>query len=173
MSYISTYTGTLFYPLSPIVEDIHIEDIAHALGMICRFNGHVSIFYSVAEHSVHVSRIVPKGYELAALLHDASEAYISDLSRPMKRAPGFSMYSEFERNLMDAVWERFSPTRPYDCPEVKRADNIMLGVEARALMPVAEWVDDLPTLNNYKLELWSPQEAKINFLSRFMELTSG
>lgn len=173
MSYISTYTGTLFYPLSPIVEDIHIEDIAHALGMICRFNGHTRQFMSVAEHSVHVSRIVPKGYELAALLHDASEAYISDLSRPMKRAPGFSMYSEFERTLMDAVWERFNPTKSYDHKEVKYADNRMLGTEARALMPPAEWVDELPYIDGYRLELWTPQEAKINFLSRFMEFTSG
>ena len=95
--WIQTHLGIQFIVLEPRFENIHIGDIAHALSMNCRFNGHCKDFYSVAEHSVHVSRILDDDPNLAlwGLLHDASEAYITDLPRPVKNAmPQFEEIEE-------------------------------------------------------------------------------
>src|SRR5271165_7548492 len=83
--WIQTYTGRVMYPLDPRPEEINIIDIAHALSNLCRFTGHVRTFYSVAEHSVRVSQHCDPKDALWGLLHDASEAYLADMSRPMKR----------------------------------------------------------------------------------------
>ena len=77
--WMQTYTGERFWPLDPRIEDIHIRDISMALGKLCRYGGHTIFFYSVAEHSVLVSEYVPEEYALWGLLHDASEAYLSDI----------------------------------------------------------------------------------------------
>ena len=87
--YIYTFTGRKFYPLSPRAEDIEIADIAHALSLLCRANGHFSSFHSVAQHSVECcNEALQRGYSkktaLACLLHDASEAYMSDVTTPVK-----------------------------------------------------------------------------------------
>ena len=79
-----TYTGKEFYPLDPNPADIDIKDIAHALSNCCRFAGHIKSFYSVAQHSVIVSELCEPENALAGLLHDASEAYLSDIARPVK-----------------------------------------------------------------------------------------
>ena len=78
-SWLQTYTGIQFWPLDPRPEEIDIQDIAHALSLLCRFNGHCQRFYSVAEHSVHVSTILAPEFGLWGLLHDAAEAYLSDI----------------------------------------------------------------------------------------------
>ncbi len=85
--YIATYTGKQFYPLDPRPEDVCLEDIAHSLSNLCRFTGHTDTdrFYSVAQHSVICSTIVAPEAALLALLHDAAEAYLGDISRPLKR----------------------------------------------------------------------------------------
>lgn len=102
--WIQTFLGKPFWPLSPRPEDIDIRDIAHALAMTCRFTGHSQKFYSVAEHSVRVSRIVPAQFALHGLLHDASEAYLCDLSRPIKHGSTLGAeYCRIEDNLMQAV----------------------------------------------------------------------
>src|ERR1051326_5760594 len=79
-----THTGKQFWPLDARVDEIDIEDIAHGLSHICRFGGHCRHFYSVAQHSVLVSRAVPLQLRMAGLLHDATEAYIGDMVRPLK-----------------------------------------------------------------------------------------
>jgi hypothetical protein len=83
--WIQTYSGRQFWPLDPRVEDVHLEDIAHALSNVCRYTGHVREFYSVAEHSVHVSWSCEPEDALWGLLHDASEAYLADMARPVKQ----------------------------------------------------------------------------------------
>ena len=79
----STYTGKKFFPFDPRPEQICIEDIAHGLSMLCRFSGQCPYFYSVAEHSIYVVHCLPDNLQLEGLLHDASEAYLADLPRPV------------------------------------------------------------------------------------------
>src|SRR6266496_1501995 len=86
---IMTYSGELITPLNPDPDDIQIEDIAHALSNQCRFSGHCKQFYSVAEHSCRVSDLCSYEHQLGGLLHDGTEAYLSDIARPIKQQPGF------------------------------------------------------------------------------------
>lgn len=172
MTFITTYTGRRFYPLDPNPADVCIEDIAHALAMICRFNGHVREFYSVAEHSVHVSRIVPPEYALAGLLHDASEAYIADVSRPVKHTGTMAPYRRMESKLMRAMADKFGFMQyDFGALPIKIADNAMLALEARTLLPYDPWMDDLPAPADVTLGLWSPERAERAFLERYAELT--
>ena len=106
MSYITTYTRKHFDPVHPDPELICIEDIAHALSMICRGNGHVSTFWSVGEHCILCAKeAVARGYGqrliLAALLHDASECYMSDVPRSLKQL--MNVYREQEDHLLDVL----------------------------------------------------------------------
>lgn len=139
-NWMQTYTGRQFWPLDPRPEEIVIEDIAHALSNQCRFAGHCTTFYSVAEHSVRVSNVVAAGapnnadLRLLALLHDAAEAYLVDLPRPVKHTPEFAAYFGFEADLELAICARFElPMIGADL--VKRADEILLSTERRDLMP--------------------------------------
>ena len=107
---IYTYSGVSFSPLSPSSEDIAPQDIAHALSYICRANGHFRSFYSVAQHCLAcVNEAVARGcsdkIQLACLLHDASEAFISDITRPVKRQ--LTEYRAIEKRLQDVIYRRF------------------------------------------------------------------
>jgi hypothetical protein len=167
-NWMQTYTGKQFWPLNPIIEDINIEDIAHALSMQCRYGGHVRKFYSVAEHSVLVSENVPPKDALWGLLHDATEAYLVDVPRPVKRQ--LSEYATIERNLMDAICLCFG--LDYEMPDsVKAADNSILMDEREELMstPPADWGYNEPPLGII-MPCWPPCEAKINFLRRYARL---
>lgn len=131
--WIATYTGRQFYPLDPRPEDIDPVDIAHALSLQTRFTGHCPEPYSVAQHSVLVSLHCDMRDALWGLLHDASEAYICDLSRPAKEAlrkAGIAFYDEIEARIMRAVADRFGLTWPVPA-SVKRADEMLLTTEAR------------------------------------------
>jgi hypothetical protein len=131
--FIGTFSGLRFWPLAPDPAKILIADIAHALAHQCRFGGHASRFYSVAEHSVHVSRLCPAQDALWGLLHDASEAYLVDLPRPLKLLPEFAAYLEAEHRLQRAVAERFG--LPPDQPaSVTEADDTMLWIETHSLL---------------------------------------
>lgn len=132
MTWILTQSGTRFDLLNPTPDMINIPDIAYALSRICRFNGHTSEHYSVAEHSLRVAALVPREYQLAALLHDAAEAYIGDVSSPLKAL--LPEYLEIEQRIWSAICQRFAIAE--QLPEcVKRADLIMLATERRDLMP--------------------------------------
>ena len=135
--WMQTFTGIEFYPLDPRPDEINIEDIAHALSMLCRYGGHVRQFYSVAEHSIRVCELCPPEYAVWGLLHDAAEAYMVDLPRPIKRYSEIGrLYREAEDRLMIAICERFGLTWQDPMPEpVERADKGMLWVESRDLMP--------------------------------------
>lgn len=134
MSHIITYTGIRMYPASPKPEDFYIEDIAHALSMMTRANGHFKEFYSVAQHSVACSlEACAMGYskriQLACLLHDASEAYISDITRPVKQL--LPKYKEIEERLQNMIWEKWlgSPLSEEECRQVFEIDDAMLYYE--------------------------------------------
>ena len=154
-----------------------IAAIAHALSMLCRFTGHVKYFYSVAQHSVAVSELVPEELALAALLHDAGEAFINDLSAPLKHAPWMHGYRDCEERVERAVFARFGveewllPMHPY----IKHADLVMLATEQRDLMPPSneEWA----VLNGIeprdrKINPQPPEIARAYFLQRYVQLTS-
>lgn len=107
---IYTFGGVSFSPLSPCIEDISPIDIAHALSYMCRANGHYKSFYSVAQHCLDCeAEARARGYSrkvrLACLVHDASEAFISDITRPVKRA--LTQYREIEERLQGVIYKRF------------------------------------------------------------------
>lgn len=169
--WIQTFTGRAFCPLSPRAEDICIEDIAHALAMKCRFTGHTREFYSVAQHSVTMSFIVPPADRMWALLHDAAEAYLPDVARPIKG--DIQGFDYIERKVMYVVCRRFEI--PAVVPEsVKRADLILLATECRDLMsaPPYRWrsIDGIEPLGGIIHPL-SPDEAEREFIARFANLT--
>jgi len=133
--WIQTFTGRRFHPLSPQTTDIVIEDIAHALSMICRYAGHTRKFYSVAEHSVIVSLHVPPEYAREALLHDASEAYIGDVSRPIKHSPIMCEYRRVEAELTCAIYERFGIKSTVESQQaIDVVDQALPHDEIKALM---------------------------------------
>jgi hypothetical protein len=167
--HIATYTGEVMEPLNPDPPLIHLRDIAHALSNNCRFTGHTRSFYSVAQHCVLASQIVPKELALTALMHDASEAYLSDISRPIKMQPEFGdVYKKYEKRLEEAIAVKFRLVYPFP-PEVKWADNVLLRSEQRDLMPDAfrhEGDDYLPQT----IVPWLPAEAERTFLVRFNQV---
>jgi hypothetical protein len=168
-----TITGRAFYPLDPRVDNVDPVDIAHALAMLCRYGGHVSSFYSVAEHCVLMSLAVSPENALWALLHDATEAYMGDLIRPLKRA--LPAYAEAEDRLMVVICERFG-LGPVCPAEVKEADNRILRDERDALKspPPMPWVslENVPALG-VPIGGWDPEYAKRRYLDRLDELTGG
>lgn len=168
-NWIQTFSGKAFYPETVYEDDIDIIDIAHALGMVCRYSGHAKSFFSVAEHSVIVSHLVPKGFELAGLLHDASEAYLTDVPRPIK--PMIPYYKELEENLEKVIFKKYEIPFPVP-PEVKEVDNRMLKTEYDQIMfhGPHEWQFFGEAFENVKIECWSPEVAKQKFLERFYEL---
>jgi hypothetical protein len=172
--WLQTYTGLAYWPLDPRADEVRIEDIAHALSQLCRYTGHCKRFYSVAEHSVHVSRLVPPEHALTGLLHDATEAYINDLNRPLKYQ--LPEYRRVEDTNWRVIAEKFG--LPFVMPRaVKDVDGTMLWAERRELFhgdaPRA-WGMGVPEPNPYP-ELGAiglpPTTAKWHFLARYRELT--
>lgn len=174
--WILTYTGQKFYPLDPRPEDVDIRDIAHALSMTCRFNGHVKEFYSVAQHSVYVATLMrlwngDNETCLAALLHDASEAYLNDIVKPVKTSAEFEFYRKAESRLQAVIAERFN-LKPN--ARIIEADVQMLKAEAYHLMPEhPDWAltTELPEppFDTY-FRCWQPSEARRKFLMRYTAL---
>ena len=169
-NWMQTLYGNQFWPLDPRPEDFNINEISVALGKACRYAGHCAGFYSVAEHSVLVSNIVPEEFALTALMHDATEAYLVDIPRPIK--PFLVGYKEIEERLWRAIAER------YGChvempQEVKDADNAVLLAEQQQIMepPPAPWcVPGEPA--NVRIACYDHRTAALIFIKRFRELTA-
>lgn len=168
-----THSAQVTQLIDPTPEMINPDDIAHALSNLCRFNGHTNQFYSVAQHSVLVSQNVPQVHALAGLLHDATEAYLSDVISPVKPYP--LNYQAIEDRLWHVIAERFdlSPTLPQT---VKLADLRALAAEKRDVMPQHDkpW----PTLNGITpfaepINPLPPTLAKQQWTDRFQELTNA
>lgn len=174
---IQVYGGTSIDPLNPTEDEINIESIAHSLAHQCRFAGHLDVFYSVAEHSVRVSEVVPQEDKLWGLLHDASEAYLVDVPSPLKNALFGDQYKRIEKNLMKVITTKYGlqETMP---DSVLRADNSLLGTEARDLLNTGtdelftslwkSWLHE-PVLPNRIIPL-QPKAAKSLFLAHFYTL---
>lgn len=180
--WMQTYTGIQFFPLDPKSAEISILDIAHALSNQCRFAGHVQSFYSVAQHSVlvseHIERLAmeralhtglsPRILALWGLLHDAPEAYLVDLPRPIKHCSTIGTeYRQVERRLMEVVCLRFG--LPYAEPlEVKAADDVLLMTEKRDLLgPSPQTWRECAEPQAEKIVPWVPVAAERAFLARF------
>ena len=137
--YITTYGGTHFIPTKPDINGIHITDIAHALSLICRGNGHVKTFFSVGQHCIHCAlEAEARGYSkrviLACLLHDASEAYMSDVPRPFKQY--LTQYKVFEENLLDVIYMKYLGSVLTDDEQklMKQIDDDMLYFDLSILL---------------------------------------
>lgn len=169
--WMQTYTGARFFPADPRPDEIDPLDIAHALSLLCRYGGHVERFYSVAEHCILMSYAVPPEDALAALLHDATEAYVVDLPRPLKRlCPD---YQAIEAAVWIAIARHFGLPSPDLPASVKDADNRILLTERNRLMPNTRhpWFQDgrmkpLPVV----VRGWAPAVAERRYLHRLAEL---
>lgn len=170
MSWIITRSGKRFDLLEPTATMVDPADIAWSLSMQCRFNGHGKAFYSVAQHCLVVAELVPAQYQLEALLHDATEAYVGDLVSPLKQA--LPEYRQIEMHVWHAICRRFDidPVLP---PCVHDADLIALATERRDLM--APHPDDWPCLTGtnpaqFRIKPWTQAAAAQHYFDRLMQL---
>ncbi len=169
MGMMCTYTGKRIDLENVKTEDVNIRDIAHALSLICRYTGHTSKFYSVAEHCVLLSKANMPGSPLARLLHDAAEAYVGDVGSPLKQL--LTRYQYIENQIHKVIAEKYR----VDFDSVKPGDTVMLMIEANALMPL-EFFTGTIGLNppfpsgHVEIEGWSPEVAERKFLNRAINL---
>jgi 5'-deoxynucleotidase YfbR-like HD superfamily hydrolase len=179
-AWVETFTGRHVFPLNPRKEDIALMDIAHGLSHICRFTGQTSEFWSVAQHSLLVDELISEDYgesnieiRLAALLHDATEAYLSDIARPLKLC--MPQYKEDEARLEAVIADRFNMAYPWP-KAIKKADTVALTIEAHDLMPSKgrDWhfdVEELRQGRQIRKDLFaSPKAIKTEFLRRVNSL---
>lgn len=172
-SWMQLYSGEPFYPMDATQDDIHIYDIAHALGNVCRYAGHCHTFYSVAEHSWHLSYSVDSENALWALLHDAAEAYIGDIVRPLKHE--IQSYLDLEEYLERIIFNKFGLTGPMP-DQVKEHDLRIVVDEREQLMapprlpwPMLEGCEPL----GIRVNTWNPDQARFMFLARYNQLTGN
>lgn len=164
------WSGAWLDLLDPRASGFGIEDVAHGLAHVCRYAGQCNAFYSVAEHSLLVSEACPTA-PFAALMHDAAEAFIGDVTRPLKQL--LPDYRSIERGIEAAIFERFGLCDGVP-PAVKAADLRVLAAEQAQVMPrgAAEWAakaDVRPA--EVRVRHLPPAAAKQAFLVRFHELT--
>lgn len=170
-TYIQLVSGRYVDLLHPIEDDIHISDIAHGLSNLCRFTGHTSTFYSVAQHSVFVANYVPAHLRLTALLHDATEAYLGDISTPLKAL--LPEYKLIERQFEIIIAKRFNLPPFKSETIIKAADTLALFTEKRDLMPESTKDSTLFSLLSVaklpknRIVPLSPAQAKALFLEKF------
>lgn len=171
--WMGTSTGKKFYPLAPRAADVDIRDVARGLSNACRYAGQTKKFYSVAEHCVLVSMYVPWQYAREALVHDASEAYIGDMIRPLKHQPEMSEFRRAEAAIEVAVLEAMKiVSTPTSRAAIKDVDNRILVDEISTLSAAPSLYLDCPPLNTLKplgvmLRCLNPSDAEKWFLQRF------
>ncbi|MDO4260804.1 MAG: HD domain-containing protein [Eubacteriales bacterium] len=172
--YITTFSKTHFTPTDPKPEDIHIEDIAHALSMMARANGHFPEFYSVGQHSVScceeaAARGYTKRVQLACLLHDASEAYLADITRPVKRC--LPKYKAIEQVLQDRIFRKYlGEVSEEETRLWRRLDDVMLFHEFEHFMGERLWESEEPLQSSPCYETEGFKRTEERFLAWFRKL---
>lgn len=179
MAKMNTYTGKKIDPMSMTADDVSIQDIAHALSLTCRGGGHVSYFFSVAQHSINcMKEAKARGWserlQLACLLHDASEAYISDIIRPVK--VHLSNYLEIEGNIMKVILERFGldDLSEEENAMWKQIDDEMMNFELKSFMKGEEYrtIDSLVSVPDKAERPWREVEAEfIKYAEKLSSIT--
>lgn len=174
-TFISTYSGQKFYPIDPKEEEIKIKDIAHALSLMCRGNGHVKHFYSVAQHSIFCAKEAAlRGYskkvQLACLMHDASEAYISDITRPVKKL--LPTYLEMEEMLQGMIEKTYglADLSEEEKAQVKLVDDTILRYELADLLDTHDY-NELELVGQYDFSFRMMEEIEKDFIELFKELS--
>lgn len=177
-NYISTYTNRKINPVQPVAEDIIIEDIAHSLSLMTRANGHLSHFYSVAQHTINCyneakARGYSKRVQLGCILHDASESYISDITRPVKRQ--LVEYYAIEERLQKMIYEKFGliDITEEEQQLIKTVDDALLYYEFIELMGISPSEEDAPEMEmDHDFSLRDFEEVEHEFLYIFNQLTN-
>ncbi len=170
--YIQTNKGHKIYLDDLENSCFDIEDIAHSLSNLCRWTGHTNNFYSVAQHSFHVSENCIN--QLDGLMHDATEGYLNDISSPVKKFGDIQSYLDLERRVHIAIANKFkfNTEIPVD---VKYADTVLLFTEKRDLFNFDidwEWGNEFKPLKK-KIIPWAPKKAKTKFLDKYYELVDS
>jgi len=172
--FINTYSKIKFWPLDPMIEEIKTVDIAHALSMLCRANGHYLHFYSVAQHSINCAyeaknRGLSKRIQLACLLHDASESYISDITRPVKKL--LNEYLEIEERLQNIIYKAYNIADLTDeeLLMVQEIDDAMLNYEMQVLLN-NYGINNLILTRQHDLSFRMMDEVKKEFIDCVKEL---
>lgn len=176
--WIQTYTGRQVWPLEAL-GDFHLLDIAHSLSHICRFGGHVRSFYSVAQHSVLASRHIEPRHAAWGLMHDAAEAYIGDITRPIKQSlsiigdcpEAFRGIFDVENALLAAIASEFALPWPPPAEAIELIDLRLLHAERASLLgrPPIEWGRPAPG-PRINIDPWTSGYAEAAFLDRAREL---
>ena len=167
-SYIQTWSGKQFKPFNIKEEDICIADIAHGLSLICRYTGQINNFYSVGQHSCYIHDYAPMELKAWGLLHDASEAYLTDINRPTKQY--LTEYLALEHNLMSIIAKKYNLAG--EMPQtIKNLDMAILNNEKEALFTTQlDWNIPNWKLDELVIEYWPPERAEKEFLDRFSRL---
>lgn len=170
--YITTYTKIHMTPLEPKAEQIHIRDIAHALSLLSRANGHFPEFYSVAQHCIHCCEEArARGYSarvcLACLLHDGAEAYMADVTRPVKQHMGF--YRQAEDACLAVIYQKYLGRGPdeEEARLVREMDDTLLYHEFYHYMGERLEVEHSPLRGGQVFETAAFQEAEGRYLELF------
>lgn len=170
--YITTFSGRKMYFLNPTPDMVDIEDIAHALSHVCRFGGHTANFYSVAQHSLSVAAIAEN--RLEGLLHDASEAYLVDIPKPIKGH--LTSYKDIETKIMEAIAAKLGAGWPVS-EDTHDADLMQLKMEAKYLVTKNDWRHLFPTRRTHGViphaEMLSPKDVKGAFLVVYNQLKAN
>jgi hypothetical protein len=174
--HILTGTGKLFSLENPTAAMVDIEDIAGALSKMCRWNGNIPEFYSVAQHSCMVAWLAPPALSLAALLHDAPEAYTGDIIRPLKKLLA-QAFNDIEKRIELAVCDHFMLS-PVDFDNIAEYDNMALNIEFEAFHHDNKGArQQIRTVSAMHLntmpahDYWSPEEGFYAFLNTFKNIS--
>lgn len=181
MSTMGTFSGRRFDPLMMTPEDVVLEDIAHALSLLCRGGGQLKYFYSVGQHCINcMKEAKARGWsprmQLACLFHDASEAYISDIIRPVK--VHLSNYMEIEERIMDKIWQRFGldDLTEEENRRWKQIDDDVLKLELKVLIEGEEDVvcEELCSCPDISERPWRAVEKEFQILAaKLTEMEKG